>query len=57
MQRRAVIFDFDGVIVDSEPLYFRAYESILSRYSVVLDFGYFARKMVGVSTDQALRGV
>jgi phosphoglycolate phosphatase-like HAD superfamily hydrolase len=28
MQKRAVIFDFDGVFIDSEPLYFRAYKRI-----------------------------
>jgi beta-phosphoglucomutase len=29
MQARAVIFDFDGVIVDTEPLHYRAFQQIL----------------------------
>ena len=33
---RAVIFDFDGVIADSEPLHCRAFIETLSRYGVEL---------------------
>lgn len=57
MQKRAVIFDLDGVIVDSEPNYFHAYKRILSRYGITLEFGYFAQKMIGISTDQVLARV
>lgn len=31
---RAILFDFDGVIVDSESLHHRAYERVLARYGV-----------------------
>ena len=31
---RAILFDFDGVIVDSEALHHRAYEQVLTRYGV-----------------------
>lgn len=33
---RAVVFDFDGVLADSEPLHFRAYEEVFSAVGVEL---------------------
>ena len=33
---RAVIFDFDGVIVDSEPLHFRLFQRLLGEEGIVL---------------------
>jgi HAD superfamily hydrolase (TIGR01509 family) len=41
---RAIIFDFDGVIANSEPLHFRAYEGVLARVGVTLtEDDYYAR--------------
>ena len=34
MRRHAVIFDLDGVLIDSEGLYFRAYSEVLKPYGV-----------------------
>ena len=43
MAFRAVIFDFDGVLVDSEPLHFRAMRESLLPEGIVLDEeGYLA---------------
>ena len=40
----AIVFDFDGVIANSEPLHFRAYERVLAREGVTLsEHDYFAR--------------
>ena len=40
----AIIFDFDGVIANSEPLHFRAYERVLAGVGVTLSqHDYFAR--------------
>src|SRR5262249_58983363 len=36
MPLRAIVFDFDGVIANSEPLHFRAYASVLAREEVTL---------------------
>jgi beta-phosphoglucomutase len=33
---RAIIFDFDGVIANSEPLHFQAYRDVLADYAFVL---------------------
>ena len=34
-----VIFDLDGLLVDSEPLQFQAYREAFSRHGVSLDLG------------------
>ena len=33
---KAIVFDFDGVLADSEPLHLRAYQKVLSRFGVTL---------------------
>ena len=44
MPLRAIVFDFDGVIANSEPLHFRAYASVLAREGVALtEQDYYAR--------------
>ena len=41
---RAVVFDFDGVIANSEPSHFRAYRDVLAQDGVVLtEPDYYAR--------------
>jgi beta-phosphoglucomutase-like phosphatase (HAD superfamily) len=41
---RAIVFDFDGVIANSEPLHFRAYREVLAHAGVTLDEkDYYAR--------------
>lgn len=41
-----VIFDLDGTLVDTEPLYTQAAESILARFGKTLDFG-IKRQIMG----------
>jgi beta-phosphoglucomutase len=44
MTLHAVIFDFDGVIADSEPLHLRAYQAVLRTVGIELDReDYYAR--------------
>jgi HAD superfamily hydrolase (TIGR01509 family) len=41
---RAIVFDFDGVIADSEPLHFRGYRDVLAEEGVTLtEADYYAR--------------
>jgi HAD superfamily hydrolase (TIGR01509 family) len=41
---QAIVFDFDGVIADSEPLHLRAYQQVLEREGIALTRDeYFAR--------------
>ncbi len=46
---QAIIFDFDGVIVDSEPLHYRAFLRTAQEAGVPIDFDYdeYLRKYVG----------
>jgi beta-phosphoglucomutase-like phosphatase (HAD superfamily) len=51
---RAVIFDMDGLMVDSEPLARRAWERVLLDYGRNLDDVTFGR-MVGLRLDESAR--
>lgn len=44
---QAIIFDFDGVIVDSEPLHFKATQSVLAPLGISLDFPTYLQECVG----------
>ena len=44
MALRAIVFDFDGVIANSEPLHFRGYRDVLAEVGVALaEADYYAR--------------
>ena len=49
---RLVIFDCDGVLVDSEPLTTRAMQRSLARYGLRLDLDEIQARFHGVSNDQ-----
>ena len=54
---QAVIFDFDGVIADSEPLHLRAYQTVLQGEGIELTKGDYYARYLGyddVSLFQAL---
>jgi HAD superfamily hydrolase (TIGR01509 family) len=53
----AVIFDLDGVIVDSEPNHFEAFSRALVPYGFHLEFEYFKYRMVGISPRESLARV
>ena len=47
MNDRGVIFDMDGVLINSEPLHFLATQEILARYGVTMsEADYFGRYIV-----------
>ncbi|PFH88684.1 HAD family hydrolase [Bacillus sp. AFS088145] len=47
---KAVIFDFDGLIVDTESVWFEAYNEVLQRYEVELTLQKFS-EVVGTSDE------
>ena len=53
VQFRGVIFDVDGVLVDSEPLHQRAWEQILGGFGITLTDLEF-KKLMGKTTHQIL---
>jgi beta-phosphoglucomutase len=46
---QAILFDFDGVLVDSEPVHYEAWCEILSPFGVVLDRQTYNDHWIGVS--------
>src|SRR5947209_5433853 len=50
----AVLFDFDGVIVDSEPVHYECWCEVLKPYGFDLDWDTYARNCIGVSDRKML---
>jgi len=46
---RAVIFDFDGVITDSEILHFRSFNKVLSQYGIEITKEDYYKKYLGLT--------
>jgi beta-phosphoglucomutase len=55
MPLRAVLFDFDGVLVDSEPLHFRSLRDCLLPVGVVIDEIMYAERYIPYSDREAIR--
>ena len=53
---KAVIFDMDGLMVDTEPLSRQAWNSVLAEYGVTLDDALYHR-MIGRRADESTRMV
>jgi beta-phosphoglucomutase len=52
---RAVFFDFDGVLVDSEPLHYRALRESLLAEGITIDEDEYARTYVGYDDRETIR--
>ncbi len=53
MPYEAILFDFDGVLVDSEPVHFECWREILQEFGLDLDWKIYCDHGIGVS-DRAL---
>jgi beta-phosphoglucomutase len=51
----AILFDFDGVLVDSEPVHFQCWTEILSEFGLALSWEAWFSQCVGVSDRQMLQ--
>ena len=51
----AVLFDFDGVLVDSEPIHFAAWKEALEPHGVQLSEQVFLDRFVGLEDREAIR--
>jgi len=49
----AILFDFDGVLADTEPLHFRCWREILNPYGIHLDWSTYAKTCIGI-TDRLM---
>jgi len=52
---KAIVFDFDGVIVDSEPLHYRAFLNIAERFGVRFTYQEYLERYVGYDDRDAFR--
>jgi|SRR5271157_4519274 len=51
---RALLFDFDGVLADTEPLHWRAWREVLRPFGINLDWATFQSTCIGVSDSDML---
>ena len=54
---RAVLFDFDGVIVNSEPLHFRAFQEVLAAEHIELAEDEYYRELIGFDDRGAFKHI
>ncbi len=52
---RAVVFDFDGVLADSEPLHFRAYQETLVAFGMTLTAEEYYQQLLGFNDEDCFR--
>jgi beta-phosphoglucomutase len=57
MPLSAVVFDFDGVIADSEPLHFEGFRAVLAREGVALSRADYYARYLGYDDAGAFRAV
>ena len=57
MPVRAVVFDFDGVLANSEPLHFLAYQQVLAEIGIAIDREEYYAQYLGFDDLGAFRAV
>jgi beta-phosphoglucomutase len=55
MRIQAVVFDFDGVLADSEPIHFRVYRELLAPSGVTLTKEAYCERYLGFDDEGAFR--
>src|SRR5215831_1110805 len=45
----AILFDFDGVLVDSEPVHFGCWRQVLEPFGILLDWDTYCGQFIGIS--------
>lgn len=54
---KAIVFDFDGVVVDSEPLHYRAFIEVGRGIGVAFDYDYYLNHYIGYDDRDAFRAI
>lgn len=54
---RAIIFDFDGVIADTEPLHYEAFATVLAEHSVALSRKEYFSRYLGLNDETFIRTI
>jgi beta-phosphoglucomutase len=53
----AILFDFDGVLLDSEPLHCQAWAEVLAPFGIRLDWEFYRERYVGMDDRVMLREI
>ncbi len=51
----AILFDFDGVLVDSEPVHYACWREVLAPFAIDLTWDYYAKNCIGISDREMIR--
>lgn len=51
----AILFDFDGVLIDSEPVHWACWAEVLKPLGVILDWGFYRDQCIGIDDKEMLR--
>jgi len=51
----AIVFDFDGVVADTEPLHYRAFQRVLEPMDMGFDYATYMRDYIGCDDRDAFR--
>lgn len=54
MHYEAILFDFDGVLVDSEPVHWRCWNEVLAPFGAHLDWDRYCAHCIGVSDREMI---
>src|SRR5436190_178856 len=57
MAVQAIVFDFDGVLADSEPLHLKAYQALLEPHGIHLDHRTYCERYLGYDDEGALKQI
>ncbi|MBS1875320.1 MAG: HAD family phosphatase [Acidobacteria bacterium] len=52
----AILFDFDGVLVDSEPVHYACWKEVLLHFGVDLPWDVYASSCIGVADREMIQG-
>lgn len=52
----AILFDFDGVLVDSEPVHFECWKEVLAPFGIDLPWETYAATCIGVADREMIHG-
>ena len=55
MQHDAILFDFDGTLVDSEPIHYECWQTVLKPFGIELSWDEYCRNCIGVSDRAMIR--
>jgi len=54
---KAIVFDFDGVVVDSEPVHYQAFMEIGRGLGIAFDYEHYLRNYIGFDDRDAIRAM